>query len=599
MRKLHLIFLILAICFSRYLHASNLKLDFSQNNQTYNWINRLEYTYNKNPNFNWEFLFSLNSLLLKQSIQDRWQEDGKLNLKFDYLLKKNFKAGILLNHRLNSLGERKVTTQDYLITTEASLFHNLLLKQNIGISSLYRKSEKEKGRESGLNYSVSLGTGPIIWKRIELALDLSQDITKFERIPTQGRNLKLQLHRYITEKESVNLEYKEGWSKKGFFYREGSQTYTQRRKERILRADALKRMMFDLWLKFEYFFLLNNYRYSIEEDTLSNPLILRDNSLSSQNYTLSLSRDFFSRINLEGFYKYMSGDEDYGLKERNQEMEGGELGGRLSSKFSSSDSVFITASIGVTSFFTSPGSFFNDRDILTKILHLEYLHIFSPSFNLSLRTGFKNLHQVYISSQKSANNNYNETYILAPALSWRIAPKLNLFQEYQIQANYISYDFQKETESNQNKIFRRASSYTRINYAPHERLEGEFSYLYRYEDFGQLLWKDEWVRRPSWERKTQGFGLGLKYKPFHKLIFSPAYNYELRRDFTILLDLPSGKEKKVYSYKFHRNFLTFSLDYVTDDRNYLRLLWTIRAQKERGFEEEISNYVTVSLGRTL
>jgi len=599
MKRVYFNFLVFTLFFCQYLYASNLRLNFSQNNQTYNWNNRLEYYYNKNPNLSWEFLFSLNSLLIKQAIQDRWQEDGNLRLKFDYLVKKGFKAGILLNHKLSSLGERKVTTQDYLVTTEANFSPKLKLTQNIGISSLSRESEKEKGEEKGLNYSLSLGFGPIIWKKTEFYLDLGQDITKFERIPTQDRNLKVHLQRYLTEKESLNLEYEEGWSKKSFFSGKRSQTYTQKRKARVLRLDAVKKIIFNLLLKFEYDFQLNNYRYSVEDDTLSDPLTLRDNSLSSQDYTFSLSRDFFGRANLEGFYKYMSGEEDYGLKERNQEMESGELGGRLSSKFSNSDSLFLSASIGVTSFFTSPGSFFNDRDILTKILHLDYLHIFSPSFNLKIKTGFKNFHQVYVSSQKSANNNYNETYILSPALSWRITPKLRLFQEYQIQANYISYDFQKETESNQNKIFRRASSFTRINYVPHKRLEGEFSYLYRFEDFGQLLWKDEWVRRPGWERKTHGFGLSLRYKPYQSLVFSSSYNYEVRKDFTLFMDLPSGKEKKVLSYKFYRNFLTFSLDYITDDRNYLRLLWTIRAQKEAGYEEELSNFITVSLGRTL
>lgn len=593
------IILIFAFCFCQNLFASNLQLDFSQNNQTYNWNNRLEYIYDKNPSLTWELLFSLNSLLIKQSIQDRWQEDGNLKLKFDYLVKKDFKAGILLNHKLSSLGERKVTTQDYLVTTEAKFLPELKLKQNIGLSSLSRKTEKEKGEEKGLNYSLSLGFGPFIWKKAEFYLDVGQDITKLERIPTQDRNLKIQLKRYITEKESLNLEYEEGWSKKSFFSGKGSQTYTQKRKARVLRLDALKEITYNLLLKFEYDFQLNNYRYSAEDDTLSDPLILRDNSLSSQDYNISLSKGFFGRANLEGFYKYMSGEEDYGLRERNQEMESSELGGRLSLRFSNSDSIFVTSSIGVTSFYTSPGSFFNDRDILTKILHLEYLHIFSPSFNLKLVTGFKNFHQIYISSQKSANNNYNETYILAPVLSWRLTPGLNLLQEYRIQANYISYDFQKETESNQNKIFRRASSLTRINYSPYRRLEGEFSYLYRYEDFGQLLWKDEWVRRPGWERKTQGFGLSLKYKPYRSLIFSSAYNYEVRKDFTLFMDLPSGKEKKTLSYKFYRNFLTFSLDYITDDRNFLRLLWTIRAQKEAGYEEELSNFITVSLGRTL
>jgi len=593
------IILIFTFCFCHHLFASNLQLDFSQNNQTYNWNNRLEYIYDQNPNLSWELLFSLNSLLIKQAIQDRWQEDGNFRLKFDYLVKKDFKAGILLNHKLSSLGERKVTTQDYLITAEANFLPELKLTQNIVLSSLSRKTEGEKGEEKGLNYSLSLGIGPFIWKKTEFYLDVGQDITKLERIPTQDRNLKVHFKRYITEKESLNLEYEEGWSKKSFFSGKGSQTYTQKRKARVLRLDALKEITFKLLLKFEYDFQLNNYRYSTEDDTLSDPLILRDNSLSSQNYNISLSRGFLGIANLEGFYKYMCGEEDYGLKERNQEMESGELGGRLSSKFSKSDSLFVTGSMGVTSFFTSPGSFFNDRDILTKILHLEYLHIFSPSFSLKLKTGFKNFHQIYISSQKSANNNYNESYILAPALIWKLTQKLKLFQEYRIQANYISYDFQKETESNQNKIFRRASSQTRINYAPYEKLEGEFSYLYRYEDFGQLLWKDEWVRRPGWERKTQRFGLSLRYKPYRSLIFSSAYNYEVRKDFTLFMDLPSGKEKKILSYKFYRNFLTFSLDYISDDRNFLRLLWTIRAQKEAGYKEELSNFITVSLGRTL
>jgi hypothetical protein len=597
MKKAYLLSLVFTLFLSQILYAFNLKLDFSQNNQTYNWNNRLEYLYNKDPKLSWELLFSLNSLLIKEANRNRWQEDGNLKLKFAYLLKKDFKAGILLNNKMSSLGERKVTSQDYLVTSELNFWQKFKLSQNLGISSLSRKSEKEKGEENGMNYSLSLGFGPFIWERAEFTLDLGQDIIGLEKIPTQDRNLRFNLQRNLSEKDSLNLEYEEGWSKKNFFSGEGSQTYTQRRKERILRLDTTKKIILNLLLKFEYNFLLNNYRYQVEEDTLADPLALRDNSLSSQDYTLSLNKTFFNRANLEGFYKYLSGEEDYGLKERNQDMESGELGGRLSTKFSSSDSVFVTASMGVTSFYTSPGSFFNDRDILTKILHLEYLHIFSPSFNLKIKTGFKNFHQVYISSQKSANNNYNETYILSPALSWKISPKLGLFQEYQIQANYISYDFQKETESNQNKIFRRASSFTRLSYIPYKRLEGEFSYLYKFEDFGQLLWKDEWVRRPGWERKTQGFGLALRYKPDKSLVFSSEYNYEKRKEWKIYLDLPTGKEKKVYSYKFYRNFLTFSLDYVTDDRNFLKLLWTIRAQREMERKEEISNFITVSLGR--
>ncbi|MCJ7497065.1 MAG: hypothetical protein MUO78_02870, partial [candidate division Zixibacteria bacterium] len=145
MKKVYLLSLVFTLFLSQPLYASNLKLDFSQNNQTYNWNNRLEYFYNKDPKLSWELLFSLNSLLIKKAIQDRWQEDGNLKLKFDYLVKKYFKAGILLNHKLSSLGEREVTSQDYLVTSELNFWQRFKLSQNLGISSLSRKSDKARG----------------------------------------------------------------------------------------------------------------------------------------------------------------------------------------------------------------------------------------------------------------------------------------------------------------------------------------------------------------------------------------------------------------------------------------------------------------------
>jgi hypothetical protein len=599
MKKVYLSFPILVICLIQPAYASNLHLDFSQNSQTYNWNSRLEYIYNQDKNFYWEFLFNLNSLLIKQEIQDRWQEDGNLRVKFGYLLKSNLKAGILLQHKLSSLGSRKITSQDYLLTAETNLWQKLKISQNVGISSINRKSEVTKGGESGLNYALALGIGPFNWEKAEVFVDLDQNLIRLERIPSQERDLKVRLNRNLSDKDSLNLEYQEGWSKKSFFSSEGSQTSTQRKTERVLRLDTSRGLFSGFLLKFGYDYQLNSYRYVSEEDTLFNPLFLRDNSLSSSNYTLSLSKIFFSRASLEGFYKYMSGNEDYGLTERNQDMNSGELGGRFSAKISDSDSGFVSASKGVTSFYTAPGSFFNDRDVLTKIFSVDYLHIFSRSFSMKVKTGFKNFHQIYISSHKSANNNYNETYNLSPSLSWRISQKIRFYQEYQIQANYISYDFQKATESNQNKIFRRASSFSRLNYSASENLEGELSYLYRYEDFGQLLWKDEWVRRPSWERNTQGFGISVKHKLTKSVIFSSGYNYEIRKDYSLVLDLPTGKEEKIFTYKFYRNLLNFSLDYITSDVNFIKFLWTIRAQKETGSKEELSNYITISVGRTL
>lgn len=130
---------------------------------------------------------------------------------------------------------------------------------------------------------------------------------------------------------------------------------------------------------------------------------------------------------MESFYKYTRREEDYADDLRDQKVESGELGGNLSIQIGGSDSLYLTASAGVTSFHAGEASGrFDDRDILTLIAWGEYLHIFSPIFNLRMEGGFRNFHRVYVSGLRSANNNHNQTYVLSPTLTWKPHRSLSL-----------------------------------------------------------------------------------------------------------------------------------------------------------------------------
>jgi hypothetical protein len=271
-------------------------------------------------------------------------------------------------------------------------------------------------------------------------------------------------------------------------------------------------------------------------------------------------------------------------------MESGELGARLSLKITSRDSLYLNGSIGVTSFYTPRTSlYFSDRDIMTKLAKVEHVHIFGPFLKMRTELGFNNFHQIYLSEWLSANNSYNETYILSPRLFIQPSPKWKIEQSYSIQANYISYDFEKETESSRNKILRRGSSSTRIVFLFSPGLDFDLGYTYRYEDYGQLLWRNQWVARRSWERRTHRVDFGFSYQIYRKLYLIPKYDYEIKR----VWDHTLGKRN--LSNEFYRDMISLKLDYFTNPVNFIEASFRYRFQRDTPGIKDETSFVNVSL----
>ena len=268
-------------------------------------------------------------------------------------------------------------------------------------------------------------------------------------------------------------------------------------------------------------------------------------------------------------------------------------------KISRSDSLYLTTSVGVSSFYASPLSDqLNDRDILTFSSWGDYRHVFGPLFSMQVEGGFRNFHQVYISNRLSANNNHNQTYVLSPTLSWRPFFCLQIKQNYNIQANYIYYDYEKSKESTNNRLFRRASSNTNMSYAITPRVDLTFGYTYRYEDYGQLIWRDQWVQKPSWEQRTQTVGFSMAYRPAANISLSPEYSYQIRKSWNHFTDLVTLKRIRSLSDRYTQNTITVACRYFVSDQDYIRLSAARRVQKSTLSYKEISDYASVSINRT-
>lgn len=574
--------------------ATELKFDFWREYRTCNWNQTLTHTSSFGEKLSFEFENSINSTLIKKSLftvgRDRWQEDGDIALRLNYSLSPKVKVGSVFDHSLSSLENHKVNRSGYSLFTEWSVAPQLKIKETLGLRTIRRKSEDVSRPDQGLNQEFNL-----IYNPASLGdageISFRQENIKFKDIPSLQRELAFSYRTVSASDDSLDVFYQEAYSRKNYYSGESyTNVSTQKRRERVLRAGAARDVFWEFRFKLNYDFLLSKYRYSAEQDSLFAFLTLQDNSFATQSFHFSLQREFLDRFFVESFYLYSESDQDYWGEEKDQEMESGEVGTRLSLKISSKDSLYLNGSVGVTSFYTPQVSAsFSDRDIMTKLAKVEHLHVFSPFLSLRTELGFNNFHQIYLSEKLSANNNYNETYILSPRLFVRPCDRLRIEQNYSIQANYISYDFEKETESSRNKILRRGSSSTRVFYSYSPRLDFDVGYTYRYEDYGQLLWRDQWVARRAWERKTHRINLGLSYQIGKRLYVLPKYDYEIRKEWDHVLG------KRDLSHKFYRDMISLRINYFADPVNYIEVSYRYRFQKDTpGIEDEIG-FVNVSL----
>ena len=592
---------LLLILLSKHAFCAQLRLDFSHDNRTYVWNTRLDCQPEMKRRLSWGFSTAINSMLTKRSVfsnnQDRWQENGSVDLSMSYALTGRLRIGGLFSQNISSLEKRKVTSSEYGITSEYDI-SGVKVLQTIGGKDIDRRVNEGRRKDAGFNHSLKLSHSPRILARSITTLSFSQINSRLTNIPLVERDFRLSFVKSFSPEDSLSVFYQEGWSKKDFYQGDLVEALvnTQRSSQRVINLRSSARIPSRMKVGFDFDLASNKYRYSGEPAPYGPGL--RDNSSSSQGFRLRVERGFWRRFVVESFYKYTHREEDYADDPRDQKVESGELGGNLSIRIRGSDSLYLTASAGVTSFYSQEASVrFDDRDILTLIAWGEYLHLFSPLFSLRMEGGFRNFHRIYVSGLRSANNNHNQTYVLSPTLTWNPHRSFSLEQNYNIQANYIYYDYEKSIESNRNRLFRRAGTSTRMTYGIFPRVSLTLGYTYGYEDYGQLIWKDQWVRKPSWERRSHTVDFSLEYRPAKNVVLSPRYTYQRRTTWDHFAEPLTFEERRELRDQFDRNLVSVSCRYFIDDRNYVSLSGARRVQESTSSPEETYNYATVSVNR--
>ncbi len=231
-------------------------------------------------------------------------------------------------------------------------------------------------------------------------------------------------------------------------------------------------------------------------------------------------------------YHYRWTEDRFGEVRRDQTGETGELNSTMSARVTSTDSTGVRAIFRVTSYAVPADSgFFDDRDEAERVIEAFWWHRFSPELALRPVLSFQRQRQIFLSERRSADNNTNDIYVLAPAVIWNLTRAVMLQQTFALRAHYRSFDFERKDPLGRSTLFRRAESVSDVRIAQVSAMTWTVRYTYRYEDFGGLYDRGGWVQAVDWDRRSNLIDFRLHWRPGLGLSFEPEVALEFKRSF--------------------------------------------------------------------
>ena len=337
--------------------------------------------------------------------------------------------------------------------------------------------------------------------------------------------------------------------------------------------------------------------YGIEGSKISSGLLGSNNSSRIIDYKLSASRDVARRIVFDAHYIYREIGEDYGALSAKQNVKTGELRFAMRSSPGINDSIWAETIFSVTGYFSDrSSSFFSDRDRIMQLFGLGFKHRFSRCLTLRVDGSYRDFHQTYVSGALSANNNHNSVYVVKPEVDWMLFPWFVVSNSFLLHANYIWYDHEKKIGSERNTLFRRAQGKSECRLVVSRRLKLKPAYTYRYEDFGQLLWRDQWVQKTNWYRRTHLPSMELTYQPVNGLRIESGISYEWKKSWEFTVG-EEGVVDRIEKETFRRTTVHLNVDYSPSARTNIRLSMLRRVQKSDLFTDDTSNQYIINVYR--
>lgn len=507
-----------------------LNFNYSQNNNTYVWEN----SYNKAINFG-KYTSELNlnteSTLIKKPYK-RWQENIGANYRGNYKISEGLSIAPFVSQTRNALQNRIVYTSELKISSPFRGYKHLEISPFIGDKSIQRKGEGADRTNWGFGYGAKANSRMLEVYGNALTAAISYEAYDMEQIPYSDFRVELGGFRQWGYGDSLKWNIYDWETTKKYYSGTGSGERIMRQVKVERASDYFARITLpgNYIARFSANLLSTSYYYNPQTNQVS--VTEYNNYTRSETYTIQMEKTYFERLKLIPGYRWYADKQDFRGSLLDLWSELGELSLKAAMAIGSNDTLTGDFIVGVTSYFGLHGPVANERDMQTQIYTGRYKHVFNRYFWGEVKGVFSNFHQIYIRSVNSASNNQNETYLVNSTFGWKIFNNLNLNQYYEIQANYITYDYDRQTINTRNQIFRRGTSSTKLEW----RLSPAFTfapgYMYRYEDYGKLYWNENnWQQATGWDRRYHRIELKADYKFVKAFHFEPTHIWELRKEY--------------------------------------------------------------------
>jgi hypothetical protein len=526
-------FLVLMVIMLSIPAQAGIKFDFNRDNQTYDWLTSVDHSILM-PGFRFNTSFNGESNLIK-SISNRWQENATAKFESEKSIVGPLSLVASAQYDVNGLDKRRIRSSGLATGLAYSPWDFLKITPTFRLDRIKRSDLDNNRSDQGAGYGIESSIGPKSLGGLNLTATGSFDHRNLTNIPSDEGMASLGAYKGFFASDTVwlNLQGLEA-SKKYYASSAGTGNIVKQIKQERQGEFALAMLLpANLRLRVDGDTHLSRYlyRYHGPEDDIIAPQ--RDNYGLGGGYKARLSGEIDGLASGFVGYTWDKASQDYQGVDLDQSTEAGELSFQGKIKISQADSLSADLVFGVTSY-SNPHISSNreDRDQKTLMLNGRISHVFNRFFTTGINGGVNSFHQIYISGANSANNNQNNTYILSPFAVWRPIGPFIITQSFEIQANYITYDFDRSKKPpTRNRIFRRATSRSEFALPISPNLTWQQSYLYRYEDYGQLLWNDGWQQALSWDRRRNGLETRLIYSPDHLFQITPFFSWEKTNDY--------------------------------------------------------------------
>lgn len=553
--------------------APEYHLNFSRTWNNFNWTHMFKFNPRLGEKLSLSSSLMLSSTLHRMKEGDRWQDNNSSNVSLSY----PFSEGLRLSLNIStarrkdelSRNRRPILTQHFSSSISWKPIPILRISQSAGGTSDSRMGVKDRGMSYSTNFSLS----PNLGREWSGSFSFSKSGNTLKR---EDKNMSINASLRYSARIEPSLNFSESRQLRKYYRMKEGRRLLEGMRSRSRNISVSFSPVKFLGLKLSN--LKGSYSYKKMEDSASKDSTSAkfgsDRKVSSWNLEGGISWSLLGgRWPMS--YKVYYERELWDAVKRSLDKFTRDLHMVLQAGFgiSSSDSMAAFLSSEIRRIDTPDPLEPNDWDHLTHDLRLSYRHS-SEAIRLTCTFTTHHSHTVYLSSKRSAGNNWSRQYSISADLGYKVW-KASVSQRYEIGADYKEYDYD-DPKSPKSTVDRMASASVRVT-LPLGKLSLGGSYSFRTGDNGVLyVRRGRPIQAVTREDASHNLGISCSYPLARSVPFSFSYSWGGRRQ----RDITTGRKDRSGSSGFRT-----SLGYTPGGSNSLNLNLSRTVQRFWGKEK--------------